>query len=638
MSGTLQPLLLLTSPLGDDTLPIQQGTLHAIALSATERLSQTFEVQLTVVSTERAIDPNELVYQPVCVTIRKTPHADRFFNGVVRRMQAVGLARRDRWTYRLEVVPRLWFLSQAADCRIFQQQTVVQILQTLFAEHSITQVDFRIYGDQPVREYTTQFNETDLTFVERLLQESGWFYFFEHTKAAHTLVISDRNQSFKTAPNPVHWVIHEGNNVDVFDRWGEALQTALGEVELQDYDPTKPSTPVQGQQATTLPTSGASGRSVYNWPAMTMDNQVAADRARFRVEASEAEAAIREGHGFDQEFCPGRRFTLAKDPFTGAENIDHALHGVVHTASDDTWITGGGAPHYENSFTCLLQTTSWRDQLSIPRPSMAGIFSAIVLGNDGEEIHADAIARIKVRLLFDHRKDTVAAMATWVRVMQPWSGNTWGWQHLPRVGTEVAVSFMNGDPDAPVVVGCFYHEEMRPVFPIPEHQTRQGFRSRSTLRGTTQEYSELSFDDLKGQELVFLHAQKDYTTEVEHDQSLSVTHDRTVSIGHDETKTVGRNYSLTTETGSIEITAATRITLRVGANSIVISETGIQITSTTAINLTAGAVVSIEAAGDMNISTLAAATFESAGVMNIEGSEVSIEALDGAVVCVPIPV
>ncbi len=643
--GPLQPLLLFTSPLGDDTLPYQQNTLHAIALSATERLSEPFAVRLTAMSTERAIDPNELIYQPVCVTLRTRPGADRYFNGVVRRMEAVGLARRGRWTYNLEIVPRLWFLSQTADCRIFQQKTVVEILQALFAEHGVAPVDFRIYGDQPVREYTTQFNETDLTFAQRLLQESGWFYFFEHTSAAHTLVITDRNQAFKPTPHPTHWVIHEGNNADVFDRWNEALQTAYGAVQLQDYDPTKPSTPVQGSQTTTLPTAGASARSVYRWAAMTMENQIAGDRARFRIEASEAEAALRQGHGFDPEFWPGRRFTLARDPFTGAEGIDHALHGVEHSATDDTWITGGSEPHYENHFTCLLQATQWRDHLSIPRPAMAGMFSAIVLGNAGEEIHADEIGRIKVRLLFDHRRETVASMATWVRVMQPWSGNTWGWQHLPRVGTEVAVSFMNGDPDFPVVVGCFYNEEMRPVFPIPEHQTRQGFRSRSTLRGTTQEFSELSFDDRKGQELIFLHAQKDYTTEVEHDQSIAVDHDRIVSIGNDETKTIGRNYSLTTKTGSVEITAATSITLRVGGNTIVISDAGIQITSTSdvavtaaaAVNVAATAAVSIEAAGDMNISTLAAATFESTGAMNIEASEVSIESLDGLVMCIPAP-
>jgi type VI secretion system secreted protein VgrG len=642
--GALSPLLLLTSPLGDDTQPIQQGTLHAIELTATERLSEPFIVHVTAVSTERAIDPTELVYQPVCVTLRKKPHSDRFFNGIVRRMEAVGLARRGRWTYRLEVVPRLWFLSQVEDCRIFQQKTVAEILQVIFSEHNVAPVEFRIFLDQPVREYTTQYNETDLAFVQRLLQEAGYFYFFEHSQSAHTLIITDRNQAFKPTDHPQHWVIHAGNNIDVFDRWSETLQTAHGEVELQDYDPTKPSTPVQGQQTTTQATAGASGRTVYNWPAMTMENQIAADRARFRIEASEAEAVLREAHGYDPEFCPGLRFTLAKDPFTEAEGIDHALYSVQHKAIDDTWITGGAEPHYENNFTCFLQSVTWRDRLTIPRPKMAGIFSAIVLGNDGEEIHADSLARIKVRLLFDHRKDTVASMATWVRVMQPWSGNTWGWQHLPRVGVEVAVSFMNGDPDSPVVVGSFYHQEMRPVFQIPAHQTRSGFRSRSTLRGTTQEFNEWSFDDLKGKELVYLHAQKDHTIEVEHDQSLTVDNDRTVKIGHDETINVGNDYSLT---------AVDSITLRVGGNSIVIDKEGITIISTTQVSIDAKADVTITAAGaiaasavgDVNLDAVGAITIEAVAdvnimglAVNIEGDEVSVDAADGAVAIVPIPV
>ena len=642
--GRAQPLLLLSSPLGDDTLPIQQGTLHAIELSAREELSQPFSVRLTAVSTQRAIQPTELIYQPVSVTLRKRPHADRFFHGIVRRMEAVGLARRDRWTYHLEIVPRLWFLSQAADCRIFQQKTVVEILQLLFAEHGLAPVEFRIYGAQPVREYTTQYNETDLAFAQRLMQEAGYFYFFEHAQAAHTLIVSDRNQSFKPTEHPDHRVIHEGSNIDVFDRWSEALETAHGAIRLQDYDPTKPGTPVQGQQTTTLPVAGASERDVFAWPAMTTDNQIAADRARFRIEAAEAEAALREGHGFDPEFCPGRRFTLAKDPFTQAEGINHALHSVEHSATDDTWITGGGEPHYENRFTCLLQTTPWRDRLSIARPAMAGIFSAIVLGNAGEEIHADPIGRIKVRLLFDHRKDTVAEMAIWARVMQPWSGNGWGWQHLPRVGTEVAVSFMNGDPDAPVIVGSFYHEEMRPVFPIPEQQTRQGFRSRSTLHGTTQEFSELSFDDRKGQELVFLHAQKDYTTEVEHDQSLTVDHDRTVKIGNDETVDVGNDYTLT---------AINSITLQVGGSSIVINETGITITSLEKVGITAGAEIAVaagaamtfEVGAEFNVSVGAAHTVEvgadiniASTAFNVEAAEISLDAGDGAVVCTPFPI
>jgi type VI secretion system secreted protein VgrG len=605
----LSPLLLLTSPFGNDTLPMQTGTLHAVGMTATEQISQPFTMRLTVVSTERVISPNELVYQPVCLTIHRQPYADRFFNGIVRQMEAVGEPQRDRWKYHLDVVPRLWFLTQTSDCRIFQQKTVVEILQTIFAEHQVAPVEFRIFGAKPVREYTTQYNETDLVFVHRLLQESGYFYFFEHTSAAHTMVITDSNHAFKPVENPTHWVIHAGNNMDIFNQWGEAQQTAYGAVQLQDYDPTKPRTPVLGQQTTTMPTAGAAERTVFGWTAMTTDNQIADDRARFRIEASEAAAAMRHGHGFNHEFGPGRRFTLGRDPFTEVEAIDHAIYHVEHAAQDDTWITGGSPPHYENHFACFLQTTQWREPLSISRPSMAGIFSAIVLGNDGEEIHADSIARVKVRLLFDHRKETVASMATWVRVMQPWSGNTWGWQHLPRVGIEVGVSFMNGDPDAPVVVGCFYHQEMQPVFPIPSQQTKSGFRSRSTLHGGTQDYNELSFDDRNGQELVFVHAQKDHTTEVEHDQNLSVTHDRSVKIGHDETVTIGDSYTLT---------ANNSITLRVGGNSIVINESGITITSAARVSIFAGAEISISAGAAIAIDAGAAITINAGAAMAID--------------------
>ena len=575
--GQLQPLLLLTSPLGDDTLPIQQSTLHGVALHAQEDISRPFAVSLTVVSTERAISPSELVYQSVSLAIRKQPHADRYFNGIVRSMSAVGLAQRSRWMYRLDIRPRLWFMSQSEDCRIFQNQTAQDILQTLFAEHGVSPVDFHIYGSKPVREYTTQYNETDLDFVQRLLRESGWFYYFEHTKTTHTLIITDRNQSFSPIAHPPHWVIHAGNNVDIFDEWHESQGTAYGEVMLQDYDPTRPSAPVYGQQTTTLATAGAATRTVFNWPALTLDNQIAADRAKFGIESAEAESSLRQGHGFDQEFCPGYRFTLAKDPFTEAEGIDYALRSVTHDAVDETWIGGGSKPHYENTFTAFLQSTPWREPARNTRPVMAGIFSAIVLGNEGEEIHADSLGRIKVRLLFDRRKDTVASMATWVRVMQPWSGNTWGWQHLPRVGGEVAVSFMDGDPDKPVVVGSFYNQNMRPVFPIPEEQTRQGFRSRSTLHGTTQDFSELSFDDRKGEELLYMHAQKQMTTEVEQDQSLTVGQDRTVAVARDETVTVTRNHSLTSETGEVTIEAAVALTLKVGANVISMTPAGIKI-------------------------------------------------------------
>lgn len=580
--NALSPLLLLTSPLGDDRLPDQQGVLHATALAATEQLSAPFEIELVAVSTRRAVDPNELLYKPVSVTVRRKDGTDRVFHGIVRRMDAVGLEQRSRWQYRLEVVPRLWFLSQTADCRIFQQKTAVQILRELFSEHRVEPVEFRIFGSSPVRPYTTQYNETDLAFAQRIMQETGYFYFFEHSASKHTLVVTDRNQAFKPMGRPLHRVIQLGDNVDIFDAWHESLATAHGHVTTQDYDPEKPKRPVSGEQATRLRTAGAADRQVYRWPAMTVDNKVAADRARCQIEAAEAAASLRGGHGYDPHLCPGFCFTLDTDPCTGAKGVAHVVHSTRHAATDETWIGGTNPPEFDCAFTCFLQSTTWREPLSLPRPAMAGIFSGIVLGEPGEEIHADPLARIKVQPLFDHRKDTTAAKSVFIRVLHAWSGDKWGWQHLPRVGTEVGISFMNGDPDNPVVVGCFYHQEMPPVFPVPAEQTKQGFRSRSTLHGGTQDYNELSFDDKKGAEVVLLHAQKDHKVEVEHDQDATIGRNQTARVGQHRTVTTELNDRLTSKLGEISITANAGVVTITSAVSIILRSAESTVTITPA--------------------------------------------------------
>ena len=650
------PLLLLTSPLGDDRIPFQDASLHAISLVAVERLSAPFEIALTVVSTDRAISPDELLYQPVTVTVRRAQGTDRIFNGIVRRMDAVGFAQRARFEYHLSVVPRLWFLDQTVDCRIFQRRTAVEILQLLFAEQNVTSVDFRIFGDKPVREYTTQFNETNLAFSHRLMQESGYFYFFEHSRSGHTLVVTNANQAFRTMTAPLHRVIYAGNNVDIFDAWRTSLGTAFGAVRLQDYDPTRPETPVVGEQTTTLSAAGASTRKLFQWPANTPEMPVAADRARFRMEAAEASASLRCGHGYNPNLCPGFRFSLAEDPSTGAENVEHVVQAVRHTASDETWIAGTEPPSFDCEFTCFQQTVEWRDDLSIARPAMTGIFSAIVLGEPGEEIHADSLARIKVRPLFDYRNDSVASMAIWVRILHAWSGKSWGWQHLPRVGTEIGLSFMNGDPDNPVVVGCFYNQEWMPPFPVPSQQTKQGFRSRSTSLGGTQDYNELSFDDRRGQEVVLLHAQRNHKIEVENDQASTIGNDRTVTTECDDslTSTTG-DISIAADAGAISLTATTSISLKVGdttlemtPGSITINTPELTVTTDALASISAGGALELSAIGAVDIQAGAAATL-SAGAetainacldINIAAvGAVTIESLDQEpIVCDPFPI
>lgn len=576
MGGVLQNLLLLTSPLGDDTLPYQTGTLHAVGLSANEQLSAPFLIALDVVSTDGQITPDRLLKQSMTVTVRRKDGTDRFFNGIVRSVGSGGIEARGRWTYRLELVPSLWFLSQSQDCRIFQQKTAVEILRQILSEHGIQPVDFRVTGNQLSRDYTTQYNESDLAFCQRLMQESGLFYYFEHRKSQHTLVVANANHGFSTMPDAVHRVMAQGDNVDIISAWETAKSVASGQATHQDYDPTRPTNPVNGKATATDPGPGGSARQTYLWPAMTTENNVALDRARYDMEAGVAQAAIGSGVGHDPQFCPGFRFQIERNPAAGG--TDYVVHSTQHTARDETWLGGTTPSSYQVFFTMFDATTPWRDPVTLPRPPMPGIFSATVLGESGEELHVDHLGRIKVRPMFDHRGETVAAMAIWVRVLHPWAGNRWGWQHLPRVGTEVGISFMSGDCDNPVVVGCFYHEQNPPVFDLPGEKTKSGFRSRSTRRGGTADYNELSFDDAIGQEMMRVHAQRDYHEAVERDRVTDIARDRTETITrHQKLTSSTGNITIESNLGTVTIRATEILELVCGTSTITMTPAGIVI-------------------------------------------------------------
>ena len=596
-------LLSLTTALGADTL-------YPVAFRAEEALSEPFSVTVEMVSTEPSIDPDTVLYKPACLTVSRQHSGDRYFNGVVRSFSGSGRPVRSKWAYTMEIVPKLWFMSQTVDCRIFQTQSVADILTTICGEVSQT-LNLKIFGTKTPRDYITQYNETDLDFLRRLMEGEGYHYHFEHTTADHTMVVSDQNTGFPTSPKPSLYVLHEGGGVDVFTDWQKALATAHGKVNLLDYDPANPSTKPSGQQSTTLSTSGAPLRDVFRWPALQLVASDVTSRARIMMEAAEAAVALRDAAGENHLFSAGSRFTLAKDPFDGSSGVDYVVRRISHNGRDDSWVTGGARASYRNTLSALPVTTPWRDPLQTPRPVMAGVYGAIVLGDSGDEIHADNLGRIKVQLFFDHRADTTADKAVWARIIQPWAGNTWGWQHLPRVGTEVAVSFMDGDPDRPVVLGGLYNGEMMPVFAIPGEQTKSGLRTRSTKSGDTSTFSEFSIDDNKGSEVVYLHAEKDMTVEVENDQSITVDHDQTLLVKNDRTHTVkqketievddsqtntiknGRTTtvnasgdSLTVKSGdltinvsmgSISMEAMQNITLKVGDNTITISQSGIEV-------------------------------------------------------------
>ena len=612
--------LTMTSPLGTDVL-------IPTFLSAQEGISQTYFFDVHVVSQNGAVDPDKLLNQAVCVTLQASGTPVRYFHGIVQTVSSHGTARGQSadtyYVYRLVVVPRLWFLSQTVDCRVFQQKTTVDILKQMFTDAGLTDVTLPSPG--AAREYTVQFNESDLTFATRLMEEEGYFYFFDHTASAHKLIIANAGTAFTDMAGAP--TMHLGGDADAtfVTDWSRPALTARGKMTLKDYDPTKPDTLLKADKPTTLKTGGATQRDDFRWPANTFESGTVTNRAQWEMEAAEAHASLYEGGSRFGKLVPGVKFKLASRPASPYDNT-YVVRSVSHHATDDTWLSQGGTAAYSNNFTCFPASVPWRQPIVTPRPRMDGIHTAIVLGpnsaagadvksQSGEEIYTDALARVKVRFYWDYRAEAAGGQSVWARVIQPWAGKGWGAQFIPRVGTEVAVAFVDGDPDRPIVVGGLYNGRDTPIYSESD-KTKSGFRTRSSLSGGTANANEFTFDDKKGSELVFTHAEKDLTTEVENDQTLKVDNCRIVSVKKDETVTIGQNRSVTidkgndtlelksgnrsvkvdqgndaldikmgnlsikADAGKIEVEAMQSITLTVGSNSVKIDQTGVAINGT----------------------------------------------------------
>lgn len=598
-------ILQMTTSLGRDVLV-------PTSISGHEAISQPFSYRVQMVSEQPGIDPDALLHQPGCVVLRRAEDPARYFHGIFQEFAAAGQARPGIHSYHAVLVPKFWFLNQTIDCRVFQRKTAREILQQMLRDASVEDVDFRLYKEPPPRRYTVQFNETDLQFATRLMEESGYFYFFEHEAGRHTLVVANSNDAFRDIPEASLRFNSHIAGEDVLGSWHRPRGTTHGVVKLNDYYPRHPGRPLTATRKGTQKAAGGHARDVFLWPAATHRQDILEDRGKLMIDAADASVSVVSGSGAFRALVAGGRFALQGDPLSGEQATTHVVRWLSFEAVDESWSTDGASAFYANSFECFPATVPWRQPFSVPRPDMGGVHAAIVLGPEGEEIHTDEFGRVKIRFFWDHRKEATADQSVWARVVQPWAGGGWGGQFIPRVGTEVAVAFIDANADRPVVLGGLYNGDQKPVFSLPDDKTKSGLRTRSTLKGGSDDYNELSFEDRKDREMLHLRAQKDMSTEVRHDQTLNVRHDRTVTVGNAESITIGegrttriddRNDELTVKKGDLSIevsmgkatiTALRSIELKVGSSRILIDQNGVSI-SGLLIKITGDASVSIDA-------------------------------------------
>ncbi len=588
------------------TTPLPATSFGVSGISGEERLNHPFCYTVDLHSGSALLDPNSLLDQPVTITLGDPTKNGRYISGIVSSVRQIPVTSNALWRYQLTVVPKLWFLGQTQDCRFYQKMSVSDIVEDIFGKFSVSYTS-KLQNSYKKRDYTVQFNESYLDFVQRMLEDEGIFYFFTHDSSSHTLILADGNTAFQPINQPSIMLDHTGHGSGTMNTWEKTDSTAIGSVRVDDYhmetDNLAPGA-ITGSETTVLKASAASQRTHYTWPAIRNTTQDAQTRAKWRMLAAEAAAQILNGSGQITDFVSGGKFSLTNDPINGGNSTDYVIHSVSYQVSDTSDGTGSGeGSSIAMNCQAFPAATPYRAEPTVAAPVMSGLYSAIVIGSSSEEIYTDDFGRIQVQFPSDNQGDITTEKTLWVRVVQSWAGNNWGMQFIPRVGMEVAVAFMEGDVNHPVAIGCLYNNVNSPTFSSAD-KNKSGLRTRSTKNGGTGNFSELSFDDTKGSEVFFLHAEKDYKLEVEHDQTLTIQNNRNLTVTKDETvkidgkktdtvkedcsltvsqgnlsTTVSQgNESLTVTTGSISHNAGQSITLKVGGNSLVINNSGITLT------------------------------------------------------------
>ncbi len=521
--------LSVETPLGRDVLLLKR-------FAGQERLSSLFQFELHMVSTEKAIDPADIVGKNVTVGVMRPDESWRYFNGYVSRFAYRG--RDDRFhVYYAEMVPWLWFLTRQADCRIFEQMTAQQIIEQVFSDRGFS--DFSTAGigsAPPQREYCVQYRESDFAFISRLLEEEGIFYFFRHENGKHTLVLADSAQAYEPIEHEkVQMRGHLGapNATDTLDRWEHAFSFRTGRWSLSDRDPEAPLKPVVTATNTVVELDNVEKFEQFEYPGGYAQVSRGEALARIRMEAEEGHHEVVLGGSICRGFSAGVSFHIEAHPNDGEEGRGYVITAVQHEAEmTGAFVSRAAAPslEYRNSFEAIPDSRTFRPPRSTPRPLIYGSQTALVTGPDGQEIHTDELGRVRVQFYWD-RRSASGSQSCWVRVAQSLAGPRWGAVFLPRIGHEVVVSFLEGDPDRPVITGSVYNAAAMPPYELPENKTRSTVKTDSTP--DAEGFNEIRFEDKAGDEQMFIHAQKDLDMRVKNDRRETVENDRHLTVEND---------------------------------------------------------------------------------------------------------
>ncbi len=575
-------LLSVETPAGKDTLLIERFT-------GAENISGLFSYELDLLADlqnkkDQSVKSNALIGKDVTVELEQKS-GERYFHGVVRRF-VEGYQDERFMHYRMELVPWLWLLTLKSNCRIFQDLTCPEILKKIFDGLKSSHSGLVNYRDATTAsyekwDYCVQYRETDFNFVSRLMEQEGIFYFFEHQRGKHTLVFADANSVFHPCPGQSKFNFGPGAGMgdyeDIVTHFQKQEELRPGKYTLRDHHFELPGKTLEKSEPTMIIQGNNSSLEMYdfpgdygqrfNKPAQRLGDveQVGEKLARHRMLEEEVSQSILNGNAHCRNFLPG--FTFELQGHRPGIDGKYILTSVHHAIRQSPGYFSGETLEvpYSNNFVCIPHKATYHPRRVTPKPVVQGPHTATVTVKSGEESWLDKYGRVRVQFHWDREGKKDENSTCWVRVTQAWAGNTWGAHFWPRIGQEVIVDFLEGDPDRPIITGCVYNAAQMPPYALPDNYTRSGIKTRSSKSGGSANYNELRFEDKKGSEQIFLNAEKDLDHRVENDSREFIGNDRSLIVKHDQKEKVEGDLHAETAGNRSEKVGQT-MSLQVGQN------------------------------------------------------------------------
>jgi type VI secretion system secreted protein VgrG len=619
-------------------------------LVAQEEVSRLFEFQVIALSEDPNLKADDLLGVNAAVSVEVAEGSKRWFHGLVASFGVEGTDGR-YISYRLTLRPWLWLLTRRANIRIFQEMTAPDIIKAIFGEYTSTFVDElnNTYGS---RTYCVQYRETDFNFVCRLMEEEGIFFFFRHGEDKHELVLADASSSHQ--PMAGFETILFDDDVEhlqersAISQWHMRHEIQTGKVTLKDYNFKTPGSDLKSSTAASTRSHAEHALEVYDYPGLYATKADGDARALIRLGEAEGRFGRFTGQGNSPGLTAGGKFTLAEH-MRADQNADYVVLSTHIEMQQAGYEAGqGGDTLFGCSFSAQPYAEPLRPARITRKPAVAGPQTAVVVGDgDAGDIFTDEHARVKVQFHWDRIGKKKADSSCWVRVASPWAGDGWGMVSLPRLGQEVVVDFLEGDPDQPLITGRVYNAEQKPPYVLPENATVSTIKSRSKQGGAA-EFNELRFEDKAGGEYVLLHAQKDRFEFVEGTLKTQTgigdgVGDEHRTVKKDRKEKVGGDYHLTV-VKSVKQKIDGKLSVTVKESMLFQGDDIWSLKAKGDITADSGAAISLKSKGGLhlkigdNIGAEAAQNVHVKGGMNVViegGAQISIKAGSSSIVLGP---